>query len=179
MTTKARATEKVANPFPAQDVRYGSDLPGIALRKADLAARNPDSPDPRALLRLNDLPGFMGLTPPQTIADEVLMILRAQFIQGDTSVEAVAQRLATGVRSLQRSLQVEGTSFRDVQQQFLKERAVVLLADTELSVGEVASTLGYKEPDSFRRAFLKWTGVPPSHFARSARRLTSTAPNSA
>jgi AraC-like DNA-binding protein len=166
MTMDARAGGMGANAFPTQDIRYGSDLPGIAMRKADLRARNPDPPDASNLVRLEDLPSLMGLTPPETVADEVLTILRAQFIHGPPSADIVARRLASGVRSLQRSLQAEGTSFREVQQQFLKERAMALLAETDLQVCEVARALGYREPDSFRRAFVKWTGAPPTHFAR-------------
>jgi AraC-like DNA-binding protein len=168
-----------AQEFPAEDVRYGSDAPGIALRKSELRTQNPDPLDRFALMGVNDLPGLMGLSPPETVTDEVLMMLRLQHLRGDLSAEAVAGRLATGVRSLQRSLQAEGTSFREVQQRFLKERATALLAETELPVGEVARVLGYREPDSFRRAFLKWTGMPPSQFARAMRGPIGTAANTA
>jgi len=179
MTMREGPTGVVADALPAEDVRYGSDAPGIALRKDELRARNPDPPDAFTTMRLNALPGVMGLTAPETVADEVLMMLRLQHLHGDLSVEAVAHRLMTGVRSLQRSLQAEGTSFREVQQRFLKERAAALLADTELTVGEVARVLGYREPDSFRRAFRKWTGMSPSQFARAMRGPVSTAANTA
>ena len=146
-------------------VRTGMDLPGIALRKTDLAARNPEPPEAPARVGLSDLPGLMGLAPPQTVAEEVRFLMQTQLIHRDLSADAIARKLATGVRSLQRSLQAEGTSFRDVQQQFLKERATTLLAETDLTVQEIARLLGYDGSDSFRRAFMRWTGMPPSHYA--------------
>ena len=146
------------------NVRIRSDLSGIALRKSDLAAKNPDPPHAGARVGLNDLPRLMGLTPPKTVAEELMVILQMQLIHGDISADAVARQLSTGVRSLQRSLQSEGTSFREVQQRFLKERAIALLAETDLNAQEIGQLLGYEGSDSFRRAFVKWTGVPPSQF---------------
>ena len=146
-------------------VQVGMDLSGIALHKADLAASNPDPPAASERVRLNQLPQLMGLTPPTSVSEEVKVLLQTQLVRGDLSADAIARQLATGVRSLQRSLQAEGTTFREVQQQFLKERAQVLLAESDLSVQEIARLLGYDGDDSFRRAFLKWTGVPPSRYA--------------
>ena len=165
------ATTKRVPDRTALEDRFGSnvwiamDLPGIALRKTDLAARNPEPPEGSAHVVLNDLPRLMGLAPPQSVADEVRLIMQVQLIDGDLSVDTIARNLATGVRSLQRALQAEGTSFRDVQQQFLKERATTLLAESDLTVQEIAHILGYDGSDSFRRAFVRWTGMPPSHYA--------------
>jgi AraC-like DNA-binding protein len=167
-TTRPQDGPVLEERFSAK-VRTGMDLPGIALRKTDLAARNPDPPHASTRVGLSDLPRLMGLTPPRTVAEEVLVVLQSQLVLGDLSADATARRLAKGVRSLQRSLQAEGTSFREVQQRFLKERATALLSETDLSAGEIARLLGYDGPDSFRRAFVKWTGVPPSKFAASSR----------
>lgn len=35
-----------------------------------------------------------------------------------------------------------------------------LLAEPDISIDEVARSLGYCETNSFRRAFRKWTGLP-------------------
>jgi len=155
-------------------VRIGMELSGIALRKTDLAARNPEPPEASARVGLNDLPRLMGLAPPQTVAEEVRFLMQTQLIHGDMSADTIARKLGTGVRSLQRSLRAEGTSFRDVQQQFLKERATTLLAETDLTVQEIARLLGYDGSDSFRRAFMRWTGMPPSHYASCADRSSSS-----
>ena len=147
-------------------VRYGADLTGMALRKSVLYARNPNPPDASASLRLTDLPRMMGLAPPQTVTDEVEIILQMQLEERDLSVDGVASKLGLSVRSLQRMLQAEGTNFREVSQQFLKSRAITFMARTDITISEVARLLGYQEPNSFSRAFLEWTGFRPSEFKK-------------
>jgi AraC-like DNA-binding protein len=75
--------------------------------------------------------------------------------------EAVVQRLNMGHRTLQRALQFEGTSFRSVKLSFIEYRARVLLSETEMDITTIARSLGYDEPNSFKRAFRKQTGMTP------------------
>jgi AraC-like DNA-binding protein len=153
--------------FLSSTIHYGTDLCGIALRKNDLYAKNTNSPEASVSLRLADIPRLMGVAPPKTLTDEVQIILQMQLAKGYQSVDAVAATFGLSVRSLQRKLQAEGTSFREVSQQFLKERAITLMARSDLTMSEVARLLGYQEPNSFSRAFLEWTGSRPTEFRKS------------
>jgi AraC-like DNA-binding protein len=47
---------------------------------------------------------------------------------------------------------------------FVEERARALLAEPDLAIDDVARSLGYSEPNSFRRAFRKWTGLSPGSY---------------
>ena len=38
------------------------------------------------------------------------------------------------------------------------------LANSQLTVDEIAGVLGYTETTNFRRALMQWTGHPPTHF---------------
>jgi len=58
-------------------------------------------------------------------------------------------------------LKSEGTSFREVRDQFIAARARALLSNSEASIDEIARSLGYLEPNSFRRAFRKLNGLSP------------------
>jgi AraC-like DNA-binding protein len=42
-----------------------------------------------------------------------------------------------------------------------RQRALLLLDNRGLSIGEIATKLGYSELPNFTRAFRKWTGVTP------------------
>jgi AraC-like DNA-binding protein len=83
--------------------------------------------------------------------------------EGEPAIDAIATALATSPRSLQRKLQTEGLSFRDVVDEARHKLAVVYLGDTSLSLTDVACLLGYSEAAAFTRAFKRWTGQPPSH----------------
>ena len=82
--------------------------------------------------------------------------------EGEPGVADVARALATSERSLQRKLQAEGVSFRDVVDEARHKLAVVYLGDAALSLTDVACLLGYSEAAAFTRAFKRWTGQAPS-----------------
>ncbi len=82
------------------------------------------------------------------------------------SIASVSTRLNVPVRTLKRRLQRRGTSYRQIADELRTEIAIKYLRETELSVEEIASCLGYSEPASFREAFRRWTRKTPNEFRR-------------
>lgn len=87
----------------------------------------------------------------------------------------LAKRLHVSVRSLQRRLAEEGTSFRTVRDGVLRALVEAQLWNTALSIKEIAIGCGFADVASFSKAFRRWTGQPPTTFrarvvARSGRR---------
>ncbi len=154
-------------------IRVGASIPAVSVRVSDLTALNPAPPAPEEVITLGELPALMGVTQPQTTQDAVRQILRMQLALGDLSEDSVARRLSLGPRTLQRVLKGEGTSFRDVKARFIEERARTLLSETDLAIGDIARSIGYDEPNSFRRAFSSWTGSTPGHYRAAARQARS------
>ncbi|WP_005034097.1 AraC family transcriptional regulator [Holophaga foetida] len=76
----------------------------------------------------------------------------------------VARCLEVSERTLRAALAREGTSFRAIQNDIVIRRAQQLLSDPRLSVKEVAFALGFAQPPSFTRAFLKATNETPEHY---------------
>ena len=99
---------------------------------------------------------------------EVMNALTATLQDGG-SAAAVARVLHMSVRTLQRKLAGEGTTFRDVLEAAKSQLAQAYLADPRVSVGEVAMLLGFSDPSSFNRAFRRWTGHTPGRWRRPAR----------
>lgn len=79
------------------------------------------------------------------------------------TAEELAEQLKISSRTLLRRLKQEGVSFQELHDQECSQRASALLKSGH-SVAAVAEKLGYAEPVSFRRAFKRWFGVPPSEF---------------
>lgn len=110
------------------------------------------------------------LAPKGSLLERVERAMWATLKEGDLSVEAVARSLDLSVRSLQRQLHASGTSFSRLRDELRREMAVELIGDRTLAVAEVAYLLGYSEPATFRRAFRRWFGVAPRHFAQASPR---------
>jgi AraC-like DNA-binding protein len=104
---------------------------------------------------------------PVRFSDLVRNTIELQLRAGeDASIESVAQRLSIGVRTLQRRLSSESESFRDCLISVRETRAKALLKESDLTISQIADVLGFHEPDSFRRAFHRWTDVSPSDYRR-------------
>jgi AraC-like DNA-binding protein len=84
------------------------------------------------------------------------------------SVEAVARRLDTAPRTLQRRLGHARTSFQDQLDDVRHVAARRLLEHTELDPTDIAFLLGFAEPNSFARAFRSWERTTPLRW-RAAR----------
>ncbi|ERP85288.1 AraC family transcriptional regulator [Alcanivorax sp. P2S70] len=80
------------------------------------------------------------------------------------SLEAMADRLAVSARTLKRHLQQAGLSYRQLQDEERYRQAQRLLEKPDLSISEVAYTLGYSDVANFSKAFKRWSGVTPKGY---------------
>jgi AraC-like DNA-binding protein len=76
----------------------------------------------------------------------------------------MAEIVGVHPRTLQRLLQRESLSYRQLVDEVRAERATVLLRDSDAPVTEIAFDLGYTDVSHFIRAFRRWTGVSPSRY---------------
>ncbi len=86
--------------------------------------------------------------------------------EGRTGLAALAEAHHTSVRSLQRRLAEQGTSFQQLLDDTRRHLAEGHLKNARLDVAEIALLLGYSEQSAFTRAFRSWTGVTPALWRR-------------
>jgi AraC-like DNA-binding protein len=103
---------------------------------------------------------------PSSFADRVRQVLWTRLSAGRPSLEQMSAKLGLSVRTVQRRLHQEGTSFADLLEEFRREMASHLLRDPSLAAYEIAFLLGYSDPSTFFRAFRRWYGVSPQEFRR-------------
>ena len=99
-----------------------------------------------------------------TTAHRVKLILKRQLSGRRSTVESVANDLGTSVRTLQRRITTEGTTFRRILDEVRQELVRQYLADPEIGIAEAAFLLGYQDANSFYRAFRTWEGTTPAHW---------------
>ena len=96
-------------------------------------------------------------------------VLGDELRVGDPTAKRLAARLKMSVRSLNRVLAAEGTSYQELLDGVRRDVAERHLAGDHVSFGEVAFLLGFRELSSFHRAFKRWTGRTPAQFRREFR----------
>lgn len=87
--------------------------------------------------------------------------LRTLLTTSRGSQEEVAELFSLHPRTLNRRLAEQGTSFKALVAEVRYDIACQLLANTALSVGQIAAILGYGEISALTRAFRRWSGISP------------------
>lgn len=97
------------------------------------------------------------------VAGEVYQIIATTPGHSPT-MEEVAARLATTVRTLHRKLHAEGASFTQILDDVRFNLAKEYLRSTKLSTEDISELVGFSEAANFRHAFRRWTGSTPARY---------------
>jgi AraC-like DNA-binding protein len=107
---------------------------------------------------------------PHKVASQVQRLLVDLLPSGKTDQDLVSKRLNRSTSTLQRQLQAEGLSYRDVLDSTRQRLAQNYLTDDKHSHAQIAFMLGFSDQSNFSRAFKRWTSMSPGqyHEAHSA-----------
>lgn len=99
--------------------------------------------------------------------------VRTQLVQmlpgGTVDQERIAKKLYRSASTLQRQLQSEGTTYRDVLDATRQELAQAYLRNGLHSQTETAFLVGFSDQSNFARAFKRWTGMSPGQYCKTVR----------
>ncbi len=77
-----------------------------------------------------------------------------------------AQALGIPERTLRHQLQQFNTSYKEIREQLIKNKALKLIEYKEYSIEVIAELLGYSEPAAFNHAFKRWFGQSPRQYGK-------------
>lgn len=101
----------------------------------------------------------------KTLRRCVLRILLLSNLQ-HISAEAVARRLCVSQSTLRRRLKAENTSYQRLLDEVRRHRCEKALSRCWLPGKSIAGELGFTQPNSFYRAFGRWTGMTYTQYKR-------------
>ena len=133
-------------------------LPGALLAQS-LRLAAPDTDDDLSLLR--------GATAEPDLVGSLRQAIAPVLADGPPGLQWAAEAVNTSERTLKRRLRELGLSWSGLVGQSRFDAARELLANSDLSLGNVGRQVGYSDPANFSRAFRRWTGVPPSRYRSS------------
>jgi len=110
---------------------------------------------PNLQRRLSELEAALSTT------ERLRFVLLECIPSGQVAIGYVANRLGVSSRTLQRRLQLENSSYKEIIRQTREDLARHYLEDTTLPYTEISFLLGFEESSSFFRAFREWTGKTP------------------
>ena len=86
---------------------------------------------------------------------------------GNSSEATMARSLNMSLRTLQRRLRDEGTSYKEVLDQTRRQLAYEYIRDSKVSITEMAYLLGFSDANNFSRAFKRWQGMAPTAYRQA------------
>jgi AraC-like DNA-binding protein len=99
-----------------------------------------------------------------TFKQRVKSALLEMLPSGQSTIEEMASRLTMSKRTVQRKLNRESSSYKNVLNSTRKDLAQHYLARSMISPPEISFLLGYQDSNSFLRAFKSWTGTTPGEY---------------
>lgn len=82
------------------------------------------------------------------------------------ALPSIARLLDTSESTLRRRLERDGTNYRALREDCLRETAERYLLEADWPIERIAGRLGFSSAAAFRRAFVSWTGKAPARFRR-------------
>ena len=82
------------------------------------------------------------------------------------SMAETAQALNIPERTLRHQLQQLDTSYKQIREQIIKDKALRMIEYKQYSIEMIAELLGYSEPAAFNHAFKRWFGRSPRQYGK-------------
>jgi AraC-like DNA-binding protein len=169
------------HPAPADVSEYERTFPGAALRFGtsqygfEFAASVLGAPLRSADANLHDLMRrhaermLQELPQALPITRRVKGLIAEELAGGHPGCAHIAARLQVSPRTLERRLELEGTTFTRLLEEVREGLALRYVGGQDLPLSQVAMLLGFSQTTAFHRAFRRWTGQTPLQYRRSSR----------
>jgi AraC-like DNA-binding protein len=120
----------------------------------------------RALAHSNEqiVADYMARLDHKRFSDRVRHSLVEALPAGGVEAGHVARSLNVSLRTLQRRLADEDTTWSELLDQARRELALRFIGERQMPVKEATYMLGFSEPANFTRAFRRWTGRSPTEY---------------
>lgn len=107
---------------------------------------------------------FLSRVSKASICQSIDNFIREKLPQGTPNQHEAAASIGLSLRSLQRKLQSNGTSYKDLLDNMRRKLTLEYLQQPHLSITEISYMVGFSNVGNFNRAFKRWTGATPTQY---------------
>jgi len=163
-THSAPDCAKKFDQFFGLNVRFDADETQVLFSKNSFEIKLPTS-NPE-LARMNDqvVIDYLKSFDKMNISIQVRSKIIEQLTNGVPQQNQIASSLNLSLRSLQRKLNDENTSYKDILADTRLQLSQQYLKGSDRPIIEIGYLLGFSEPGNFARAFRRWTGTSPHEY---------------
>ncbi|MDC0661448.1 AraC family transcriptional regulator [Marinobacter sp. SS21] len=150
-------------------VRFGAERNALWLNRAQLNSPSVMGDPQLAAFNESVVKSYVDALQATPFSHRVKQLVAAQLQQGEPKIQRIAERLNLTERSLRRHLRQEGRTYRELVQQCRMEVAEHYLSHSDMSVTDIALSIGFSDTSNFSRAFARHAGKSPSEFRTRSR----------
>ncbi len=145
-------------------LRFGAAGNALLFSQSDVARPLPTAHAELATVHERIAGEYLARLDRSAMSARVRSVMLKCLSDGKPRRAAVARTLGMSERTLQRRLEAEGSSFRQLLDDTHKELAQRYIEQADLSLADVAYILGFNDQSSFFRASRRWFGTTPQRY---------------
>lgn len=149
-------------------LRFGTERNRIFFSTKDLLAPLNTANEQLAVLHEEIAEKRMNQLLSNSLANRVQMLLVEQLSQGYADLDSIAAMLCMSKRTLQRGLEKEGEQFKSLLCKSRMHLANHYLRQTQHSLEDVASLLGFYDQSALYKACLRWFDMTPGSYRKES-----------
>ena len=96
-------------------------------------------------------------------------VIQKRILEIDCTQADAAKMLGVSVRTLQRRLEEEDTTYDTVRDEIRQAMAKSFLESTDMTMSQISERLYYSEPSAFTRSCYRWFGMSPRKLRQKAK----------
>ena len=145
-------------------IRFNSADNRVLLSRADLESPIPGANASLALIHEHQADEELARLGRQKVSQRVSDLIARQLPNGYLQRAHIAKALCIGERTLQRQLDIEGTSFQILADEVRKLLADRYLRQQDMKLELITSLLGFSNQSTLCRASQRWFGMSPGEY---------------
>ncbi len=154
-------------------IRFGAEWDALVYSEETTRLPAKDADDKLLRVLEEACQKIIGPTPEmQDVVHEVRRLIVERLPRGSANIDAIADELNMGSKTLERRLAERSQSFSALLDETRCKTAEHYLEETDMRIAQVAYMAGYTEPAALVRAFKRWTGTTPMKFRDATGRST-------